>query len=324
METIQVEKITHNDEKRLSLRFGFNPPLIKAIKDIPNSRWSQSLKAWHLPDTTESKVELSKLTCKGLTLRWADKIEVNPSTTTLTSNQFDSNQKKEKEGLKRDSIKDFRKSNESNNQYKSEIDKFERYLTQRRYSPNTIAIYTEGLKLFLNYTAKPVADITNKDLEEFSHDFVIKNCYSLSFQNQVINAVKLFFRSIYSCKFDIDAVERPRREHKLPNVLSKEEVKQILSTPKNLKHRAMLSLIYACGLRRSELLNLKPNDVDSKRGLLIVRLSKGNKDRIVPLSEKTILMLREYYKSYRPTEWLFVGLYCSPFFCPSNSHSVGL
>jgi integrase/recombinase XerD len=93
----------------------------------------------------------------------------------------------------------------------------------------------------------------------------------------------------------------------LPNVLSKEEVKKILDAPANIKHRAMLSLIYACGLRRGELLNLKPADVDSKRKLLIIRQAKGRKDRVAPLSEKIIGLLREYYKTYRPQQWLFEG-----------------
>lgn len=69
----------------------------------------------------------------------------------------------------------------------------------------------------------------------------------------------------------------------------------------------MLSLIYACGLRRSELINLKPTDVDSKRSLLIIRQSKGRKDRVAPMSDKLIELLRDYYKSYRPKEWLFEG-----------------
>lgn len=104
-----------------------------------------------------------------------------------------------------------------------------------------------------------------------------------------------------------EEIERPRKEIHLPNVLSKEEVKSILDAPVNLKHRAMLSLIYACGLRRSELINLKPADVESTRGLLVIRQSKGNKDRVVPVSVKVVEMLREYYKAYRPKEWLFEG-----------------
>ena len=93
----------------------------------------------------------------------------------------------------------------------------------------------------------------------------------------------------------------------MPNVLSKNEVKSILEAPTNLKHRAMLSLIYACGLRRSELLNLSLSDVHSDRNLLFIRQSKGKKDRVVPISNKIIEMLREYYKAYKPKTWLFEG-----------------
>jgi integrase/recombinase XerD len=93
----------------------------------------------------------------------------------------------------------------------------------------------------------------------------------------------------------------------LPNVLSKEEIKAILEAPKNLKHKAMLSMIYSCGLRRSELLNLIPNDIDSKRNVVIIRQSKGKKDRITPLSPKILELLRDYYKEYSPKIYLFEG-----------------
>jgi len=91
--------------------------------------------------------------------------------------------------------------------------------------------------------------------------------------------------------------------------LSKEEIKLILNSPKNIKHKAMLCLLYSCGLRRSEILNLKITHVDSKRKLLIIKQAKGKKDRVVPLSEKIIFQLQEYYKLYRPKIWLFEGQY---------------
>jgi integrase/recombinase XerD len=89
--------------------------------------------------------------------------------------------------------------------------------------------------------------------------------------------------------------------------LSKEEIKAILEAPTNIKHKTMLSLVYACGLRRSELLHIKPRDIDSKRKLLLIRNAKGRKDRIAPLSDKLIAMLRAYYKIYKPKTWLFEG-----------------
>ena len=112
--------------------------------------------------------------------------------------------------------------------------------------------------------------------------------------------MKLFFRQIENRSLEIDLIHRPKRSKLLPNVLSKEEIKLILNALKNLKHRAMRSLIYSCGLRRSELIHLKFSDIDSHRKVVIIRQSKGNKDRIVPLSEKILLILREYYKAYKP------------------------
>lgn len=91
--------------------------------------------------------------------------------------------------------------------------------------------------------------------------------------------------------------------------LLKNEVAQIIQVTRNEKHRCMLSLIYGCGLRRGELLNLKPMDVDSHRGVLIIRQAKGRRDRIVPISENTIEMLRKYYLAFRPKQWLFEGQY---------------
>jgi integrase/recombinase XerD len=139
------------------------------------------------------------------------------------------------------------------------IEEFILWMKHRRYSENTIKTYSEGIRIFLRfYSGKRPEEITNKDLVDFNNGHILKRGYSASFQNQVINAVKLFFRKIENRVLEPDLIERPRREHRLPNVLSKEEVKAIIGAPVNLKHRAMLSLIYACGLRRSELLNLKP------------------------------------------------------------------
>lgn len=123
----------------------------------------------------------------------------------------------------------------------------------------------------------------------------------------MVNAIKLFYRTQFEKLLQPDLVHRPRRKHKLPNVLSKEEVKLILQAHGNIKLKTMLSLIYSCGLRRSELLNLKPNDIDSKRGLVLIKQAKGKKDRIAPLSAKVLELLREYYTAYKPKEWLFEG-----------------
>jgi len=188
------------------------------------------------------------------------------------------------------------------------IETFKRYLLSKRYSPNTINTYSEALKSFLTFcNTKAVKDITNKDVILYNNDYILKHNLSSSYQNQIVNAIKLYFMIVKDTAIEIDKIHRPKREKVLPNVLSKEEVKAILEAPKNLKHKAMLSMIYSCGLRRSELLNLKPNDIDSKRNVVIIRQSKGKKDRITPLSPKILELLRNYYKEYSPKTYLFEG-----------------
>jgi integrase/recombinase XerD len=152
-----------------------------------------------------------------------------------------------------------------------------------------------------------VTDISDRDIIIFNNDVIIKNNFSSSYQNQIVNAVKLFFRTIDNKKLDPEIIHRPKREKVLPNVLSKEEVKQILEAHSNIKHRAMLSLIYSCGLRCGELLALKPEHIDSKRGIVLIKQGKGKKDRIAPLSVKIVEILRNYYTLYKPTIYLFEG-----------------
>ena len=189
-----------------------------------------------------------------------------------------------------------------------QLEAFKSYLNYRRYSKNTIKTYSDALQSFFKFHAtENIEQLTIEHLIKFNNEHILKNSYSASYQNQVINAIKLFYRNRFNRKMEVDFIERPRREKRLPNVLSKSEVKTILDSPINLKHRAMLSLIYACGLRRSELLNLTLKDVLSDRHLLFIRQSKGKKDRMLPISDKLISMLREYYRAYKPKIWLFEG-----------------
>lgn len=188
------------------------------------------------------------------------------------------------------------------------LEKFKKYLFSKRYSPTTIKTYTETTGVFLRYfREKTMQEINHLDFIEFNNNYILKKNLSNSYQNQVVNALKLFFQIIDNKKVVIELIHRPRREKKLPNVLSKDEVKAILETPKNIKHKAMLSLIYACGLRRSELLNLTLKDIHSERNLLLIKQAKGKKDRVVPISAKLIALLRDYYKAWKPITWLFEG-----------------
>ena len=185
---------------------------------------------------------------------------------------------------------------------------FKNYMNYRRYSSNTIKTYSDALEVFFRfYHNKQLESLTIEDIIYFNSEYILRKNLSASYQNQVINAIKLFYRNRFNRTMEVDFIQRPRREKRLPNVLSKNEVKSILEAPTNLKHRAMLSLIYACGLRRSELLNLTLKDILSDRNLLFIRQSKGKKDRVVPISIKLIEMLRDYYKAFKPKTWLFEG-----------------
>lgn len=188
------------------------------------------------------------------------------------------------------------------------IDTFKSYLSHKRYGESTINTYIECTYAFLLFCLPtPPQEITNLHMQKFVNDYIIPKNLSSSYQNQVVNGAKIFFREILKSKLEVTDLKRPRKEKLLPNVLSKEEIKQIISGIKNIKHKTMLSLTYGCGLRRSELINLIPSDVQSKRGILLIRQSKGKKDRIIPLSEKLTEMLREYYMLYKPQTWLFEG-----------------
>lgn len=188
------------------------------------------------------------------------------------------------------------------------IHQFKLYLRSKRYSESTIKTYSESLKSFLAfYNDKSIETITNEDVILYNNDYVLKNKLSASYQNQVVNAIKLFFKIMHNQVIDVEKIHRPKRAKVLPNVLSKEEVKAILEAHSNMKHKTMLSLIYSCGMRCGELLALQPSHIDSKRNIVLLKNAKGKKDRIVPLSPRILEMLRSYYQVYKPVTYLFEG-----------------
>ncbi len=269
--------------------FSFNKQIYSIFRDFPFTRWDATERAW-LFET--SAISLDKLNELFHGIAQIETITFPLSTVERKRNQLQPS--------------DFLQP--LNEQKQQDLEAFRNWLQSRRYSPNTIKVYIDTLVIFLRYFPdKKVIEIENEDLIDFNNNYILKNGFSSSYQNQVVNGIKLFYRSMHQTKFDVELVHRPKKEKTLPNVLSKEEVKKILEVTTNIKHRSMLALIYACGLRRSELLKLKLSDVQSSRNILLIRQSKGKKDRIVPLGDKLIQQLREYYLYYRPKYWLFEG-----------------
>lgn len=180
------------------------------------------------------------------------------------------------------------------------------------YSMNTIRTYHSLLLRFLNSHRdrgmEQVNAFTEEDINQYHRQMVQAGAYSCSFINQSINAVKFYYQRVLGRhEVQLNNVERPEKPDRLPTVLSKEEVKKILSATDNLKHRCMLQLLYAGGLRIGEVINLKLTDVKSDRNLVLIRGGKGKKDRTTVLSQKLLESLRHYYKEYKPKEWLFEG-----------------
>ena len=185
---------------------------------------------------------------------------------------------------------------------------FEQWLTSQRYSDNTIKTYTEAIKIFLNYFKdKQPDEITDSDLVQFNFNYILKRGYSASYQNQIINAIKLFYLKVEKRRLSVENIERPKRYRPLPKVIPKQMVEKMLTSIPNVKHKTALSLIYACGLRRGELINLRIRDLDSHRKTVTILNGKGQKDRVLPVSDKIMNMIIRYYRMYRPKVFLFEG-----------------
>jgi site-specific recombinase XerD len=181
------------------------------------------------------------------------------------------------------------------------------HLEVRRYSLNTARTYVHLFVQFMNYLeGKDLLEVTEPDIKAFMST-IVRQGKSASYQNQMINAIKFYYEQVLDMPQRFYDFGRPRKSQKLPTVLSEQEVTRIIDNTPNLKHKAILVTIYSCGLRLSELLNLKIEDIDSDRRLVWVRCAKGNKDRKSVLSETTLVLLRQYYKAYRPKTYLFEG-----------------
>ncbi|MCG9910195.1 MAG: tyrosine-type recombinase/integrase [Flavobacteriales bacterium] len=281
METLSLDIQTHHGCEVLSLSFPYNRVLIEEVKKLPEVKWSASKRVWLMPfapqiiETVKSKL--------------GHMVQIDDSEA----------QKKASRMQRKEQVR---------NTYSGKLERYTQWLKSKRYSVNTIKTYTEAVSVFLKYMdGKPVEEITQGDIIRFNNEYILKNGYSASYQNQVVNGLKLFFRTVENRKIEIEDIHRPRRERKLPDILSKEEVKLMLDSTMNLKHRVMLSLIYACGLRAGELISVKLAHIDNDRNLIWVKNAKGKKDRIIPLGGKMPEMIRNYIKAYKPMNYLFEG-----------------
>lgn len=180
-------------------------------------------------------------------------------------------------------------------------------LELRKYAENTVKTYVHHFETFINH----YSNITPKNINENEVRQYLQKLSregrSHSYLNQSVNSIKFYFEVVMGMPNRFYAIERPRKQKQLPKVLSKKEILALIENTNNLKHRCIVSLLYSAGLRRSELLNLKLEDIDSERMLISVKAAKGNKDRMTVLSPTLLKELRAYYKEYRPKSFLFEG-----------------
>lgn len=181
-----------------------------------------------------------------------------------------------------------------------------RELISRKYSYKTVKSYLYYNRDFINFIDKKPSDINDSDIKDYLLYLAEEKQSATSTLNQAINALKFYYGSMLKKKF-IYEVKRPHKDKKLPFVLSKKKVAKILSAVDNIKHKAILRLVYSAGLRVGEVVKLKSEDVDSKRMLMHIKVSKDRKDRYTMLSETALDISRKYWKEYKPEKWLFKG-----------------
>lgn len=188
-------------------------------------------------------------------------------------------------------------------------------LQQVRYSDHTVRVYTSYFRDFQqHFEGRKIETVTPGEINDYLLYLIHEKNISSCQQNQRINAIKFYYEKVLGQERRCYKVNRAKREKTLPDVLSKEEIKSILdATGPDIRLFCMFSLLYSAGLRISELLDLKPHDINVSRSLIRVRQGKGRKDRYTLLSKPLVRKLTEYAKLYKPQEWLFERYKGEPF-----------
>ncbi|MBC7000848.1 tyrosine-type recombinase/integrase [Cytophaga sp. FL35] len=279
-----------DNQKMIGIKFLPDRLVQNLVKGLPNPKWSEKHNMAYIPNT---KTNLGVIfnTFKGVVWinynRFLTNRPVNTKNEDVDVSWF----------RKRKPIAGYRYCPEE----------YLLKLELKRYSNNTARTYISFFEMFINhYKEKELHSIDESDIRTFLQSLIHKKV-SNSYLNQVINSIKFYYEVVLGMPNRFYGIERPRKESKLPKVISKEEIIAIIENTNNIKHRCIVKLLYGSGLRRSEILNLKISDVDSKRMLIRVRSGKGNKDRYTLLSRSTLDDLRLYYKEWKPRDYLFEG-----------------
>jgi site-specific recombinase XerD len=282
--------LIHNN-KHIGLKFYSDKVIDSMIKELPHLSWSDEFGMYYIPNKKEN-INLIFNLFRGV-------VWINTSYFFEKSNAHQLDEVFDVEW--------FRNRNKPND-YRLCPALYLDKLEIKRYSNNTVKSYVSAFERFINYfRSKPIDDLDELDIRTYIK-YLIQTNSSNSYVNLSINSIKFYYEIVLGMPNRFYDIERPRKEKKLPKVLSMQEVRDLIDATSNIKHRCILSLLYSAGLRRSELLNLKPLDIDSKRMIIKINDAKGKKDRYTLLADSTLADLRNYYKAYRPQNYLFEGL----------------
>jgi integrase/recombinase XerD len=282
---ITLQNKTHRNKAVVTIEFDYDKKLIDLLKSYDGIRWSRSLHCWYIPSDGFILHHFFE------TYRAHAYIDYSPL------------------NLRTDPLKEKIISKKSGSNKKILPKGYVEKLDQKRYSENTKRIYKLYMGDFIEaFKDKELKDVTQEEINNYILDLIRKNHISASQQNQRINAIKFYYEKVLNRDKLQFQIERPRKENRLPDVLDKGEIEQMIRVTDNLKHKCLIALIYSCGLRRSEAINMKLEDIDSKRMMIKIREGKGKKDRYIQLSPTLLSLLRSYYKKDNPLVYLFEGI----------------
>lgn len=290
IKSITLYHLMINNHKMIGIKFAPDNLIKNLVKGLPNPKWSKRYNMAYIPNT-KGNLGIIFNTFKGVVWinynRFLINKPVNQKNETVDVTWF----------RKRKLTPDYRLCPEE----------YLLKLELKRYANSTVKTYVSFFEMFINfYKYKELHKIDESDIRRFLQSLIQKKV-SNSYVNQAINSIKFYYEVVLGMPNRFYEIERPRKESKLPQVVSKEEILSIIKNTNNIKHKCIVKLLYSSGLRRSELLNLKITDIDSKRMLVMVRGGKGKKDRQTLLSKSTLKDLRIYFKEWKPQIYLFEG-----------------
>ena len=289
MVNISLSPLFHKNKHLIAINFKFDLAIKDYINSIEGVTWSKTHKTFYIEHSVSNKQKLYQ----ALRLKnwYVDYSALSPV----------------KAPTQKTKIKPpFIKLPILLESQQEKIEKFKKWMQQKQLSTNTVNTYFEVTSFFLRYAQLKQQPITARLIEQFNYDFIVKPNKSISYQNQCISGVKKYLDYIDTPLSSLN-IERPRKQKKLPEVLNSDEVKNILDNIINLKHKTLLALIYSAGLRVGEALQIRISDIDSKRMVIHIKSAKGKKDRYTLLSLNFLELLRLYYKTYKPKDYLFEG-----------------